>query len=117
MIHSGCAHSQVKADEKFVQYSEACPVNKNTGQAGLVAGRRIAQIPLIFNFLGHRQTGQGKTYPDSIGTATCELLPDNSSRGTDRFETQLRMAVCSGLPTEFRLAVSCLVRALNRISQ
>lgn len=60
----------------------------------MVAGRGIARIPLIFVFVGYRQTGQAQTYPDSIGTATRESLADNSSRRTDRFEAQSRIAAC-----------------------
>ncbi len=57
-------------DDKSVQYSEVCPISETIGQAGLFAGRGIARIPLIFNILGHRQTGQAKTYPDIIYSAT-----------------------------------------------
>jgi len=38
-------------------------------------------------------------YPDSIGTATCEPLADNSSRRTDRVEAQSRsVALSRGWP-------------------
>jgi hypothetical protein len=41
-------------------------------------------------------------YPDSIGTATCEPLADNSSLRTDRFEAQSGMAA-SGRTRKFSM--------------
>lgn len=64
----------------------------------------MARIPLFCIHVGRRQTGQTQTYPDSIGTATCEPLTKYSSRRTDRFKVQSGMAACG--PDCVKTAVS-----------
>jgi hypothetical protein len=43
----------------------------------LIAGQRIAWIPLIFILLDNRQTGQAQTYSNGIGDANCEALAEH----------------------------------------